>query len=198
MTPKAAGLVFLPFCLPVMFSPLAGTYVDRVGARWPGSISFASGGVAFTLMALVRNDSALDLALLLVGLLIFGVIFTFAAVSASSEVATSITELEAAHPGVFGDKGGFSTALGRLHICNTFNCFVVCSGPTADATSRSYQYHSSLRHHGGHLVWRFPSRRPGLASHEWIHGSVVSSNCSCHRACYWKTSKDKGRCAIAG
>ncbi|KAI9652599.1 MAG: hypothetical protein M1831_006703 [Alyxoria varia] len=112
MSPKAAGLAFLPFCIPVMFSPLAGTYVDRVGARWPGSIAFASGGVAFTLMALVRNDSGFDLALLLVGLLMFGVIFTFAAVSASSEVAASITELEAAHPGAFGEKGAFSTALG--------------------------------------------------------------------------------------
>ncbi|KAL4889497.1 MFS amine transporter [Aspergillus ambiguus] len=110
------GLCFLPLFAPSFLSPRVGDAVDRYGARLIAFLGFLLDLPTLLLLQLVRENTALDKALLFVFLFLAGVASTLQNVALTTEVSVGVGELERKWPGIFGRQGGMAQAYGLFNV----------------------------------------------------------------------------------
>lgn len=107
-----AALLFISITIPMLFSPLAGNLIDRVGSKYPATIAFAFAVPNLVLLRFVTEPGLSQVLLLVFLLFLFGCSFALAMPALMSEVTHSVEEVENKRPGVFGEGGAFAQAYG--------------------------------------------------------------------------------------
>ncbi|MCJ1466136.1 hypothetical protein MMC07_004755 [Pseudocyphellaria aurata] len=111
-----AGLMFLPFALPAVLSPLVGKYIDTHGTRVPAVVGLLSCIPPLVLLRLVNHSGIRQIVLLCALLSILGLTLVVSMLPFFVEVTNVVTTMEKIHPGVFGERGAFAQAYG-LYNC---------------------------------------------------------------------------------
>ncbi|PYH78578.1 MFS general substrate transporter [Aspergillus uvarum CBS 121591] len=105
------AVVFLSNTLPMLFSPLSGALVDRIGPFGPALTGFALAGPSMMLLAMIQTDTLVNSVLLRVYLFLFGCSVSLAMPAMMTEISLATEAVEHAHPGIFG-RGAYSQAYG--------------------------------------------------------------------------------------
>ncbi|KAF9887346.1 hypothetical protein FE257_010341 [Aspergillus nanangensis] len=140
---SASGVMFLALQGPgVISSPLVGWLKDRVGSRWPTAIAFL-GSAPFVWLLGVPGDDRFPWAnvgsrgetIYTIGAVVIGSVFSLSNGVGPIEATTTVDEIEANHPGIFGRNGGYSRALAITNMSWTLGSLVgpVLSGQLVES-----------------------------------------------------------------
>ena len=111
-TSTAAGIFFLTLFLPGFIAPLVGWISDKYGAKWPSFGGFCAGVPLLVCLRFVSQNTIEQKVLLGFLLALLGCAFAFSGVPLMAEVSYVIDDIEAKHPGIFGEKGVYGLGYG--------------------------------------------------------------------------------------
>lgn len=98
------GLALVVLSIPSFAGISIGKAINKIGVRILSASGFTLASGSWLLMALVRTNTAGDIALLIGLLLVLGLAIVTIEVTAMTEVSQVISDYEEQSPGVFGDK----------------------------------------------------------------------------------------------
>ena len=124
MNSLEAALLFISITIPMLFSPLPGRLVDRVGTKYPATGAFAFATPGLLLLRLVTRDRFSQLLLLVFLLVWFGCAFSLAMPAVMTEVSQAVEAIEERSPGIFGESGAFAQAYGTCAIPHETNILI--------------------------------------------------------------------------
>ncbi|RAH75897.1 MFS general substrate transporter [Aspergillus japonicus CBS 114.51] len=99
---KQVAVVFLSNTVPMVFSPVSGALVDRIGSFGPALTGFALAGPSMMLLAMIQTDTMVNSVLLRGFLFLFGCSISLAMPAMMKEISFATEAVEHAHPGIFG------------------------------------------------------------------------------------------------
>ncbi|KAF3391577.1 hypothetical protein F1880_007690 [Penicillium rolfsii] len=113
---SGAGLIFTTTAIPSFAGVYVGKVISRFGGRIPGAFAFGIASISWIAMRFVQSNTATDITLLVVLLLLQGLSIVFIEITAMTEVSQVVGDYEVEFPGAFGDKSPVAQAYALFNM----------------------------------------------------------------------------------